>query len=177
MPAPETRRESLRELAHLFAYVQPYRRRFFIAMAASFVSMAFGAMFPFFVKYLLDAAIPSLKPVAAGAWQPDLDTVALLLLGSLGVQAVLTFFSSLAFNTVGERAVVDLRQALYARLIAQPISSSESIASASFRAASPAISRKFRTPSPSPSRRPSANPCSSASGSQPSRRSRPGSRA
>ena len=122
MPAPETQRESLRELAHLFAYVRPYRRRFFIAMAASFISMSFGAMFPFFVKYLLDAAIPSLKPVAPGAWRPDLDTVALLLLGSLVLQAVLTFFSSLAFNTVGERAVVDLRQALYARLIAQPMS-------------------------------------------------------
>ena len=122
MPAPAPPRESLRELAHLFSYVRPYRRRFFVAMAASFISMSFGAMFPFFVKYLLDAAIPSLKPVAAGAWRPDLDTVALLLLGSLVVQAVLTFFSSLAFNTVGERAVVDLRQDLYARLIAQPMS-------------------------------------------------------
>lgn len=124
MPAavPAPRRESLRELAHLFAYVRPYRRRFFIAMAASFISMSFGAMFPFFVKYLLDAAIPSLKPIAAGTWRPGLDTVALLLLGSLVVQAVLTFFSSLAFNTVGERAVVDLRQDLYARLIAQPMS-------------------------------------------------------
>ena len=122
MPASTPPRESLRELAHLFRYVRPYRRRFFVAMAASFISMSFGAMFPFFVKYLLDAAIPSLKPVAAGAWRPVLDTVALLLLGSLGVQAVLTFFSSLAFNTVGERAVVDLRRELYARLIAQPMS-------------------------------------------------------
>ncbi len=114
-------RESLRELAHLFAYVRPYRRRFQIAMVASFISMSFGAMFPFFVKHLLDASIPSLKPVAAETWQPGLDTVALLLLGSLVVQAALTFFSSLSFNTVGERAVVDLRQALYARLIAQPM--------------------------------------------------------
>ena len=118
---PAAKRESLRDLAHLFAYVRPYRRRFFIAMAASFISMGFGAMFPFFVKHLLDSSIPSLKPVASGAWQPSLDTVALLLLGSLGIQAVLTFFSSLAFNTVGERAVVDLRRALYARLIAQPM--------------------------------------------------------
>ena len=122
MPAPTPKRESLRDLTHLFAYIRPYRRRFYIAMAASFISMGFGAMFPFFVKHLLDAAIPSLKPIPPGAWQPSLDAAALLLVGSLAVQAVLTFFSSLAFNTVGESAVVDLRRTLYARLIAQPMS-------------------------------------------------------
>ena len=122
MPDPTPKRESLRELAHLFAYVRPYRRRFYFAMTASFISMSFGAMFPFFVKHLLDAAIPSLKPIPPGAWQPGLDAAALLLVGSLAVQAVLTFFSSLAFNTVGESAVVDLRRTLYARLIAQPMS-------------------------------------------------------
>ncbi len=121
MPAPAPKNESLRDLAHLFTYVRPYRRGFVFAMAASFVSMSFGAMFPFFVKHLLDAAIPSLKPIPPGAWQPGLNATAQLLIGSLAVQAVLTFFSSLAFNTVGESAVVDLRRALYARLIAQPM--------------------------------------------------------
>ncbi len=121
-PTPAPKRESLRDLTHLLAYVRPYRRRFYIAMGASFISMGFGAMFPFFVKHLLDAAIPSLKPIPSGAWQPGLDAVALLLVGSLAVQAVLTFFSSLAFSTVGESAVVDLRRTLYARLIAQPMS-------------------------------------------------------
>ncbi len=119
--ASGSRRETLRELAHLFSYLRPYRRRFYLAMAASFVSMAFGAMFPFFVKHLLDASIPSLKPIAPGAWQPDLNTVAELLIGSLLIQAVLTFMSSLSFNTVGERAVVDLRQTLYGRLITQSL--------------------------------------------------------
>ena len=121
MPAPAPKRESLRDLSHLFTYVRPYRWRFYVALVASFISMGFGAMFPFFVKHLLDAAIPSLKPIPPGAWQPSLDAAALLLVGSLAVQAVLTFFSSLAFNTVGESAVVDLRRALYARLIAQPM--------------------------------------------------------
>src|SRR5207249_11660884 len=73
------------------------------------------------VKLLLDASIPSLKPIAPDAWQPDLNTVAGLLIGSLLIQAVLTFVSSLSFNTVGERAVVDLRQTLYGRLITQSL--------------------------------------------------------
>ena len=56
-PVPPSKREGLRELAHLSAYVRPYRRRFIVAMVASFISMGFGAMFPFFVKHLLDAAL------------------------------------------------------------------------------------------------------------------------
>lgn len=120
-PDPKPRRESLRELAHLFAYVRPYRRRFYIAMVASFVSMTFGALFPFLVARLLAAAAPGLPPVVIAGLRPTLDQVAVVLIASLGIQAVLTFFSSLSFNSVGERAVVDLRQALYARLIAQPM--------------------------------------------------------
>ena len=123
MPEPDakTKRESVRELAHLFAYVRPYRRRFHIAMFASFVSMGFGAMFPFLVARLLAAATPGLAPMVIAGWRPSLDEVALVLIASLALQAVLTFFSSLSFNSVGERAVVDLRRALYAQLLAQPM--------------------------------------------------------
>ena len=120
-PEPKPQRESLRELAHLFAYVRPYRRRFYVAMVASFVSMTFGAMFPFLVARLLAAATPGLPPVVIAGWRPSLDHVAVVLIASLALQAVLTYFSSLSFNSVGERAVVDLRQALYARLITQPM--------------------------------------------------------
>ena len=120
-PDAKTKRESVRELAHLFAYVRPYRRPFYIAMVASFVSMGFGALFPFLVARLLAAATPGLPPLVIAGWRPSLDEVALVLIASLALQAVLTFFSSLSFNSVGERAVVDLRQALYAQLLAQPM--------------------------------------------------------
>ena len=84
--------------------------------------MAFGSMFPFLVGTLLDASVPSLKVLAVAPWQRDLDTVALVLLGTLLIQAALMFASSLTFHNVGERAVVDLREALYARLLVQPLS-------------------------------------------------------
>jgi ABC-type multidrug transport system fused ATPase/permease subunit len=118
-PAPA--RLPLGELAHLFSYVRPYRRRFLLALIASSVSMAFGSMFPYLVGTLLDASIPSVKLFAAAPWQRDLDTVALVLVGTLLVQAALMFIASLCFNTVGERAVVDLREELYGRLITQPL--------------------------------------------------------
>jgi ATP-binding cassette subfamily B protein len=114
-------RPPLRELAHLFSYVRPYRGRFVVALVASTVSMAFGSMFPYLVGTLLDASIPSLKVLEAAPWQRDLNTVALVLLGTLLLQAVLMFIASLSFNVVGERAVVDLREELYGRLITQPL--------------------------------------------------------
>jgi len=125
MPMTEARpaspRPPLSEIAHLFSYVRPYRRRFIIALVASSVSMAFGSMFPYLVGTLLDASIPSLKGLAVAPWQRDLDTVALVLLGTLLLQAGLMFVASLSFNLVGERAVVDLREDLYGRLITQPL--------------------------------------------------------
>ena len=118
---PASPRPPLSEIAHLFSYVRPYRRRFIIALVASSVSMAFGSMFPYLVGTLLDASIPSLKGLAVAPWQRDLDTVALVLLGTLLLQAGLMFVASLSFNLVGERAVVDLREDLYGRLITQPL--------------------------------------------------------
>ena len=106
--APTSRPETLRELTQFLSYLRPYRRRFALAMAASMISMSFGGLFPFLVGKLLDASIPSVKVIPISPWLPNLNTIALVLMGTLLIQAVLTFVSSLTFNIIGERAVVDL---------------------------------------------------------------------
>jgi ATP-binding cassette subfamily B protein len=116
-----SRGESLDALKHLFSYVRPYRGRFLSAMLMSFVSISFGGLFPVLVSQLLTVATPGLASVHIGSWQPSLNEIAGLLIGSLAVQAVLTYISSLSFHNVGERAVVDLRKTLYTRLITQPM--------------------------------------------------------
>jgi len=120
-PTPKVRRR-LRpdELLALLAYVRPWRGRFALALAALVVSMTFGLMFPLLVGHLVDAALPSIAPLP-GTWRPDVNTVALLLVGTLAVQAVLTFFYSYAFNFVGENAVARLRRRLYETLIGLPM--------------------------------------------------------
>ena len=119
--ALNSRPETMRELTQFVSYLRPYRKRFLLAMAALMVSMAFGGLFPFLVGQLLDASIPSVKVIPRLPWLPDLNTIALVLMGTLVIQAVLTFVSSLTFNIIGERAVVDLRRELYSHLIAQPM--------------------------------------------------------
>ncbi|MCE9612620.1 MAG: ATP-binding cassette domain-containing protein [Chthoniobacter sp.] len=120
-PAPKARRGlHFDEIRALLAYVHPWRGRFALALTALTVSMIFGLMFPLLVGYLVDAAVPSIAP-APGGWSPNVNTVALLLVGTLAIQAVLTFFYSYAFNFVGENAVARLRRRLYETLIGLPM--------------------------------------------------------
>jgi ATP-binding cassette subfamily B protein len=119
-PAKARRGLKLGEVRDLVAYVLPWRGRFALAVAALVVSMSFGLLFPLLVGNLVDAALPSLAPPPS-AWRPDVNTVALLLVGTLAIQAVLTFFYSYAFNFVGEHAVARLRRRLYETLIGQPM--------------------------------------------------------
>ena len=121
MPENTEPKPSYRELAGLLRYLRPWRRRFILAMVASFISMGFGLMFPYLVGNLLDAAIPSVKVPSLPPWMRDVNRVALFLAASLAAQAVLTFFSSYSFNKVGESAVVALRRDLYSRLISLPM--------------------------------------------------------
>ena len=83
--------------------------------------MVFGLLFPWLIGHLVDAAVPSVKVVGPDSWQPEINTVALVLLVTLTVQAVLTFFYSAAFQSVGQRTVVGLRKRLYGRLIELPM--------------------------------------------------------
>jgi ATP-binding cassette subfamily B protein len=59
--------------------------------------MGFGLMFPVLVGQLLDAAAPTKSASPLSAWLSDVDTIALVLMGTLAMQAALTFFSSFSF--------------------------------------------------------------------------------
>ena len=119
-PAP-SRRESLRELFYLFGFLRPYRTRFLWAAGASMTSMSVGMLFPFLLGRMIDAAIPTPAGLAHVTWNPGINILALLLVGTLVLQAPLTCFASLSFNTVGEKAVVDIRTRLFRRLVGLPM--------------------------------------------------------
>jgi len=108
------------ELRELLAPLHPWRRAFAGAVCAQLVSMAFGLLFPFLMRQLVDAALPSIK-VVAPTRQLSLNAAALFLVCTLAAQALLTFFSSLTFNSIGQRAVTSLRLRLYHRLINLPM--------------------------------------------------------
>jgi ATP-binding cassette subfamily B protein len=118
---PARRPETLRELGYLFTFLRPYKLAFRGATAASLVSMTFGAAFPLLLRYLIDAALYEKDRPRLLGHVPTVDGVAMLLIATLVIQAVLTFFASQTFNRVGERAVVDVRTQLFSRIVALPM--------------------------------------------------------
>ena len=111
----------LRGLLELFTFVRPYRAQFRAAILASFISMSFGLAFPWLTGRMLDVADAAAEALPADAWKPSVNTIAFVLVGTLIMQAGLTFFSSYSFNKVGESSVVALRKSVYARLLSLPM--------------------------------------------------------
>ena len=121
LPKAKLNRETLREAAGLFAYVLPYRRGFFGWLAALTVGNAAGLCFPFLAGALIDAALTAGGVSLPGLGAASLDQVAWVLAGTVTLQAAAALLSSLAFNRVGQRALIDLRRDTYARLIRLPM--------------------------------------------------------
>jgi len=109
------------EIRELLSWGSEWRCSFRLAVLAQVVSMSLGLLFPWLMGQLVDSAVPSIKLLSDDAWKPGINTVALLLLGTLAAQAVLTFFYSAAFQTAGQRTVVALRKRLYGRLVELPM--------------------------------------------------------
>ena len=110
--------DRLREV-FLFSYLRPYRGRFGAAMGASSVSMAFGAPFPWLAGYLMDASVPAARLPGRPEWLNGIPSR--YPAGTLLVQAVLTYFTSITFQTIGEKAVAALRQQVFGRILALPM--------------------------------------------------------
>ncbi len=112
------RPESLLRAARIFRYLGPYRWRFSAAVITLIVSTAVGLSFPYLVGMLLDSSLPqNLSSVPVGSWQGDINTIALVLLGTLAAQAFFSYFSTVWFYSCGERALVDLRRDTFSRMI------------------------------------------------------------
>jgi ABC-type multidrug transport system fused ATPase/permease subunit len=101
LPKAPLTRESLRETLALARYVRPYRARFFAGLATLFVSALLGLAFPLLAGTLIDAALHPTHAAIPGLGVLSLNHVALILAGSVTLQALASFNSALAFNRVG----------------------------------------------------------------------------
>ncbi len=110
---------SLRRAAKLFRYLAPYRVRFAGAVGTLLISTALGLSFPYLTGLLLDGSLA--KPDAVGGWRGNINLIALILLGTLALQAFFSFFSTYWFYRCGESALVDLRRETFGKLIGLPM--------------------------------------------------------
>ncbi len=118
LPPVKLTKESLRHVVELFRYLAPYRTKFILALIALLCSSLLGLVFPYITGKLIDGALSGNGEGLFG----DIDSIALVLILALALQAVFSFVQSLWFVEVGERSLADLRKDTYQTMISLPMS-------------------------------------------------------
>ena len=128
-PSPKTRRPSpwrrrfatvsddltrmAREIRRLFAYTRPYRGRLLISWLATAGYAAAGALLAYMVKPIFDDVL--IQSINVGQ-------VAFTILGLYMLKGLCSYLSTTLVASVGQRAVTDLRNALYEHVLGQSFS-------------------------------------------------------
>jgi subfamily B ATP-binding cassette protein MsbA len=100
----------------LLSYVRPYGKVFAVAVLGMVLAAATEPLFPALIKLLLDGAIATGGP----AWPPAAYGAAIV--GVFLVRGIFTFSSSYCMTWVANKVVLDLRSAMFARLVRLPTS-------------------------------------------------------
>ena len=110
------REVSSRELYfRLLSHVRPYAGAFALALVAMVGAAAMEPLFPALMKPMLDGGFAAGK---AAAWAPSV--FAFVIIAIFVVRGVLGVVSSYALAWVSNRVVLDLRGAMFARLVRMP---------------------------------------------------------
>jgi subfamily B ATP-binding cassette protein MsbA len=100
----------------LLSYVRPYGKAFAVAVLGMVLTAATEPLFPALIKLLLDGAFATGGP----AWPPIAYGAAIV--GVFLVRGIFTFTSSYCMTWVANKVVLDLRSAMFARLVRLPTS-------------------------------------------------------
>ncbi len=107
--------QSSRELyVRLLSYVRPYAKVFALAVLAMVCTAATEPLFPALIKPLLDGGFAQGGPTLPPIW------FAAGIVGVFVIRGVLTFTSSYCMTWVANKVVLDLRTAMFARLVRFP---------------------------------------------------------
>ena len=116
---PEEKRrinkQNLSKLNQIFQFLIPYKGAFFAGLGFLLFSSLTLLSFPYVAGKLIDTAQGSVWIFS------DINHIALLLLGILALQSVFSFFRVWLFALVSEKAMRDIRLAVYGRLVRLPI--------------------------------------------------------
>ncbi len=118
LPKVKISKDSLRLTFQLFKYLKPYKSSFYIGLFLLFIGSLLSLGFPFLMGKLIDAS----SGKSEISYLNDINTVALLLLGILTFQSVISFFRIYLFVNVGEKSLADLRKDTYKKIIHLPMS-------------------------------------------------------
>jgi ABC-type multidrug transport system fused ATPase/permease subunit len=109
-PKVKVTRETLGQMFSLYAYLRPYRGKLIVGLIMLVGSSVLGLFFPFLAIHLINSTK-----------HEEAFRLASLMVAILLVQAIMSFFQTLLFNTVGEFGLSDLRKALFNHLTEMPM--------------------------------------------------------
>jgi ABC-type multidrug transport system fused ATPase/permease subunit len=112
-------RESMREALRLFAYLRPYRRHFYPAMACLFITATLSLAFPYLMGQLIGGAVG--VGVGAESVTSQIDRVAISLVIVLALQAFIAYWRIRWFAFAGESGLADIRRDTYSKLVRMPM--------------------------------------------------------
>ncbi len=117
LPKAKITKASLANVLVLLSYLKPYKLKYFLGLVFLLLSGLALLYFPKAMGQLIDAA----KLTAPGETLKNVDSIALILLGVLLLQAVFSFFRIVWFVEVAEKALADIRKETYSKLITLPM--------------------------------------------------------
>jgi ATP-binding cassette subfamily B protein len=121
LPKAKLNKESFGEMIAFFRYVLPYRKRFIFGLCSLLIGSAMALFFPLLSGGLVDAAMHPIGAKLPIFGTLQLNQIALVLIGTITIQALGSYGSALSFNTVGQSALADVRRDTYRRLIGLPM--------------------------------------------------------
>jgi ABC transporter fused permease/ATP-binding protein len=117
MPKAKFSKENIRQSLVIFGYIKPYIGKFVAGLVFIALSSATTMAFPYLLKKLIDSA--QLKgPIVFFATPSG---IAVMMIGLLVLQMVISFMRVYLFTSVGENAVADMRKDIYKRMIMMPM--------------------------------------------------------
>ena len=117
IPKVKISKESVKEAIAIFRYLRPYRGHFIAGLIFIALSSGTTMAFPYFLERLIDSA----HGTAKGAFAYAPGTIALMMIGMLCIQMVISFLRIYLFTFVGEHAVADMRKDIYQRMLVMPM--------------------------------------------------------
>jgi ABC-type multidrug transport system fused ATPase/permease subunit len=117
-------KENIKEGLAIFKYIRPYRAKFIGGLAFISLSALTTMAFPMLLQQLIDTANPGGAVIGVEKKMNIVQklhltsgNVALLMIGLLTLQMVISYMRVYLFTWVGENAVADMRKEIYSKMI------------------------------------------------------------
>lgn len=114
--AVENPKSSLKNFQLLLPYLAPYKTYFIAGFVLLLLSNLTVMTFPYLVGKLMDTATGKTH-----ALYGDIHSIALIIIGTLVVQAIFSYGRVVTFSVVTENAIKAIRQKLYQNMLYQPM--------------------------------------------------------